>query len=135
MTTNSVYVRPFKTLMHEIGIDLGAFPSEVSLSRERLEQLIKTLLRSVNIDEEWYRKTNPDVDDAIKRGIYKSAKHHFVEYGYFEGRRAGIVLVDQDWYRKAYPDIAEAIDFGEATSCQEHFDQHGEAEGRLPREY
>jgi hypothetical protein len=132
---NSVYVRPFKSAMHEIGVDPMAISDIVLLNREKLEQLIKILLRAVTIDEDWYRKTYPDVDAAIKDGVYKSAKHHFVENGYFEGRRAGMTVVDEDWYRQAYPDIAEGIELGQFASCQEHFDQHGEAEGRLPMEF
>jgi hypothetical protein len=97
--------------------------------------LIKALLRGFCIDEQWYRTVYPDVDSAIKDGAYKSAKHHFVENGYFEGRRAGRVVVDESWYLKTYHDIAEGIESGEIQSCQEHFDKHGESEGRFPREY
>ena len=132
---DSVYVMPYKSAMHQLGIDPLAIPDTVSLSREGLESLFKIVLRGVPVDEEWYRTTYPDVDAAIKQGAYKSAKHHFVENGYFEGRRPGKVVVDQDWYKRVYPDIAEGIEFGEISSCQEHFDQHGEAEGRSPREY
>lgn len=133
--TNSVYITPFKSAMQELGVDATAIPDSIKLSRDNLQHLIKTLLRAICIDEEWYRNTYPDVDAAIKQGAYKSAKHHFVENGYFEGRRPGKVVVDQNWYRQAYPDIAEAIDFGEIESCQVHFEQYGEAEGRRPKEY
>src|SRR5271155_5133479 len=90
--TSSAYVMPFKRAMQELGIDPLAVPTTVSLSRENLEWLIKVLLRAVEIDENWYRTTYPDVDVAIKQGAYKSAKHHFVEDGYFEGRRPGNVV-------------------------------------------
>jgi hypothetical protein len=132
---DSAYVMPFKRAMQDLGIDPMAIPETVSLSREKLEWLIKILLRAVDVDEKWYRTTYPDVDAAIKKGAYKSAKHHFVEDGYFDGRRPGKVLVDENWYKSAYPDIAEGIEFGEIASCEAHFEQHGEAEGRLPREY
>jgi hypothetical protein len=132
---SSVYVMPFKRAIQELGIDPTAIPETVSLSREKLEWLIKILLRALEVDEKWYRTTYPDVDAAIKDGSYKSAKHHFVEDGYFEGRRPGRVLVDERWYKLTYPDIVEGIEFGEITSCQEHFEEYGEAEGRLPREY
>jgi len=130
----SIYVMPYKRAMLQIGIDPLAIPDKISLTREDLESLFKIVLRGVPVDEEWYRTTYPDVDAAIKQRAYKSAKHHFVENGYFEGRRPGKVVVDQDWYKQAYPDIAEGVQFGEINSCQEHFDQHGEAEGRLPQE-
>jgi hypothetical protein len=133
--TESVYIMPYKRAMRELGLDPLAVPDTISLSRENLTWLFKILLRGVDVDEEWYRSAYPDVDAAIKGGAYKSAKHHFVENGYFEGRRPGKVVVNQDWYKQAYPDIADGVEFGEINSCQEHFDQHGEAEGRLPREY
>jgi hypothetical protein len=132
---NSAYVIPFKQAMRRLEVDPLAIPDTVSLSRENFEWLIKTLLRAIEIDESWYRTTYPDVDAAIEQGTYKSAKHHFVENGYFEGRRPGRAVVDENWYKQAYPDIAEAVEFGDIASCQEHFDQHGDAEGRLPREY
>ena len=133
--TGSDYIMPYGRAMQQFGIDPLAIPDAVLLSRENLESLLKIVLRGVSVDEQWYRTAYPDVDAAIRQGAYKSAKHHFVENGYFEGRRPGRVVVDQDWYKQAYPDIAEGIKFGEIASCQEHFDQHGEAEGRLPQEY
>jgi hypothetical protein len=129
------YVIPFRSLTRSVGIDPTLVPDEVAINREQLYWLIKTLLRGIHIDEQWYRTAHPDVDAAIKEGSYKSAKHHFVENGYFEGRRPGRIVVDETWYLQAYPDIAEGIEYGEIGSCQEHFDNHGEAEGRLPREY
>jgi hypothetical protein len=133
--TRSVYVMPFKSAMEQLRIDPLRIPETVSLSRENLQWLLKILLRGLEVDERWYRTTYPDVDDAIRQGTYKSAKHHFVENGYFEGRRPGKALVDDEWYQQAYRDIADGIEFGEIASCQEHFDQYGEAEARLPREY
>jgi hypothetical protein len=132
---SSVYVMPFNNAMKAMGIDPSAIPDETTIRRDQLLWLIKTLLRGVHIDEQWYRTTHPDVDAAIREETYKSAKHHFVENGYFEGRRAGKAIVDEAWYLQAYPDIAEGMEFGEIGSCQEHFDSHGEVEGRLPREY
>jgi hypothetical protein len=129
------HVMPFKRLIQDLGFDPIAIPDTISLKRDQFEKLIKILLRAIDIDEKWYRATYPDVDAAINKGTYKSAKHHFIADGYFEGRRPGKVFVDEDWYKQAYPDISEAVEFGEFASCQEHFDQFGEAEGRFPREY
>ena len=39
------------------------------------------------VDEAWYRQTYPDVDEAIRQGREVSAKSHFVEQGYHEGRK------------------------------------------------
>ena len=97
--------------------------------------MIKHLLRGVHVDEEWYRRTYDDVDAAIKGGAYESAKHHFVEDGYFEGRRPCPVRVDEAWYVATYPDVAEGMELGDIQSAQEHFDQHGYREGRFPAAY
>jgi hypothetical protein len=104
----------------------------VALSADRLQQAVRMLLRAVYVDEDWYERQYPDVRDAIADGIFRSAKHHFIESGYFEGRRPARVVVDEKWYSQAYPDVSESVEFGEISSCQEHFDRYGEREGRLP---
>ncbi len=131
----SAYVVPFRVVMESIGVTLNPPPPEVRLSEANLTTLIKSLLRGISVDEAWYRRTYPDVEQAIKDGTFRSAKHHFVEEGYFEGRRPGAVVVDEHWYMSTYQDVAEGIEAGDLASCQEHFEMHGEAEGRLPREY
>ena len=128
------YVIPFQTVLQSVGLSKD-LPAEVKLSREQFENLVRSLLRGVHVDETWYRATYADVNNAIENGGYKSAQQHFIENGYFEGRRPSRVVVDEDWYSSVYPDVAEGIEFGEISSCQDHFDTHGEAEGRLPREY
>jgi hypothetical protein len=62
-------------------------PKVVEIEREGFVNLIKSLLRAIHVDEECYRKQNPDVDAAIADSTYRSGKHHFVENNYFEARR------------------------------------------------
>ena len=38
------------------------------------------------VDEDWYFSQYPDVKSQIKPGLFQSAQHHFVKYGYQEGR-------------------------------------------------
>jgi hypothetical protein len=45
------------------------------------------LPRDPVVDEEWYRKCYPDVDEAIRLGREVSAKSHFLDQGYHEGRK------------------------------------------------
>jgi hypothetical protein len=71
----------------------------------------------------------------MQRGEFKSAKHHFVENGYFEGRRPHKFEIDEEWYLVTYPDVADGIEAGHIASAQEHFISNGYAEGRLPSEY
>ena len=106
----------------------------VILSDDQLQLAVRMLLRAVYVDEDWYGRQYPDVKEAIAKGVFRSAKHHFIESGYFEGRKPAPVLVDEEWYARAYPDVSESVEFGELNSCQEHFDRYGEREGRLPAE-
>ena len=135
----STYVTPYVQLLKRL--DIAHIESKklsnikLSLSTGQLLQLIRLLLRGVDVDEKWYRAAYPDVDAAIRAGELKSAKHHFVKSGYFEGRRAGPVVVDEQWYLAANPDVKESMELGEFRSAQRHFEEHGEKEGRLPSEY
>jgi hypothetical protein len=97
-----------------------------------LRLIVSNLLQSVEVDEEWYKQTYPGVAQAVASGAFKSAKEHFVEHGYFEGRLPKKITVDEAFYRAAYPGVAKAIEEGLVHSAQEHFEQHGMNEGRLP---
>jgi hypothetical protein len=135
MPPECVYVAPYSVILENLGVKAIAESASVTVAGSDMLQLIRLLLRSVAVSEAWYRQTYPDVDDAIQSGEYKSAKHHFVENGYFEGRRPGPMTVDEEWYLNTYPDVADGIENGEISSPQDHFQDHGYAEGRLPREY
>jgi hypothetical protein len=127
------YLIPYVRLRELLGFDGNDKPSVV-LSWDQLQHAVRMLVRAVHVDEDWYVKQNPDVKEAIAKGVFRSAKHHFIESGYFEGRKPAPVLVDEEWYARAYPDVGESVEFGEISTCQEHFDRYGESEGRLPAE-
>jgi hypothetical protein len=129
------YILPYANLLAKSGLSPDHLHGVVEIDADKLVSMVKHLLRGVHVDEKWYRKTYDDVDGAIKNGSYGSSKHHFVEDGYFEGRRPGPVRVDEAWYMETYPDVAEGIELGEIQSAQEHFDEHGYQEGRLPSAY
>ena len=59
-------------------------------------------------------------------------RQHFVDDGYFEGRRPFAMPIDERWYLTENPDVADSIRRGDIPSAQEHFDQDGYREGRLP---
>ena len=94
--------------------------------------VLKAMLASVAVDDDWYRTHYPDVAAAIDAGEYESTQRHFMEHGYFEGRLPGRLSVDEAWYIKTYDDIATGMEDGEIPSAEEHFNMHGYAEGRLP---
>jgi hypothetical protein len=97
-----------------------------------ITDVIKLFLQSVDVDETWYRARYPDVAAAIDEGLFKSAKHHFIDSGYFEGRLPGEMAVEEDWYLSAYPDVSEGVKDRLFSSGGEHFKLYGYDEGRLP---
>ena len=129
------YVAPFAFLKRKYKINANSDIDRISLSFRDFSEIIRSLLRGVSVDEEWYLREYPDVQEAVKSGIFKSAKHHFMENGYFEGRKPGPCEVDEDWYLITYPDVSTAIDSKAVASATEHFHASGFEEGRLPSEF
>ena len=105
----------------------------VSASYNQFTSMIRTLLQGVEVDDVWYLGQYPDVADAIRKGTIKSAKDHFLNDGYFEGRLPFPIEVDEAWYLEQNPGVAEYIARGELESAQRHFNDHGYREGRKPR--
>jgi hypothetical protein len=129
------YVPPFSAVKGKISMVTIRGQKRVNNTYEELIDIIKLLLHGVQVDESWYLGNYKDVAEAVAAGRYKSAKHHFVEEGYFEGRRPAMVDVDQNWYLAQYPDVAEGIAKGLFKSVTDHFMSHGYEEGRLPAPY
>lgn len=129
------YLPPFTFLKQRYRITAATDRDRVNLMYKDFLELTRLFLRGVAVDEKWYLKEYPDVADAIKDGQFKSAKHHFVENGYFEGRTPCPFEVDEEWYLVTYPDVADGVEAGQITSARDHFLSNGYAEGRLPSEY
>jgi|SRR5579872_1030022 len=129
------YLPPFAFLKQKYRITAAADRDRVNLTHADFIEITKLLLRGVAVDETWYIEEHPDVADAIRAGAFKSARHHFIENGYFEGRRPCPFEVDAEWYLQHYPDVADGIGDGSIASAEEHFNQNGYGEGRLPAEY
>ena len=126
------YLPPFELIRRSIEISTVRGELRVNVSYEDFVKILKTLIRGIEVDEEWYAATYPDIGGAIKDGIVCSAKQHFVDDGYFEGRLPFPIVVDEKWYLAENPDVAESVRSGIVISAQEHFDQDGYSEGRLP---
>jgi hypothetical protein len=64
----------------------------VSASREVPDEVLKEalapLLKNINVNSEWYLSAYSDVKIAFDNGDVASAREHFLECGYFEGRMA-----------------------------------------------
>jgi hypothetical protein len=108
---------------------------KVNNTYDEFLDIVRLLLRSVTFDEAWYLAEYPDIAEAIAAGDVKSARHHFIDSGYFEGRLPAPLEVDEAWYLAEYPDVAEGIERGEIESARQHFLEHGFEEGRSASAY
>ncbi len=126
------YLPPFDKIRGQMTLATVRGVVTASASYAEFQSVIRTLLAGIEVDEDWYLEQNPDIADAIKAGIVRSAKQHFVYDGYFEGRRPFPIRVDEAFYLAQYPEVAEAIREGRLESAQQHFDENGYREGRLP---
>ncbi len=126
------YLPPFNVLKSSVRLLSVKGQLKVDMSYDELLDMIKTFLRAVPVDDAWYRSTYTDVDEAIRNGAYRSARQHFIDHGYFEGRRPYRLEVDEAWYFKTYPDIHECVKKGELESALAHYERHGYEEGRRP---
>lgn len=128
------YLVPFSALKSSMKLLSMKGQLKVDMNYDEFLDLVKKFLLAVPIDEQWYRTTYPDVAEAIKAGAYKSARQHFVDHGYFEGRRPFELEMDEAWYLKQYPDIEQAVKNGDVESARDHFVRLGYEEGRMPSE-
>ena len=127
------YIPPF-TIVRD-AFSLASSPAgdvTATISYDGLVKLVQSLVRIVPVDEVWYLKQYPDVKQAIKSGQFHSARHHFVDCGYVEGRLPGPLVVDEDWYLEQNPDVAAAIKARRYKSGTHHFVEAGYQEGRAP---
>ena len=94
--------------------------------------IIRMILATVDVDEEWYLQQYEDIARAVRSGTVPSGRRHFIDDGYFEGRLPFPIRVDERWYLEQNPDVANDVRGGRVASGQVHFDTNGYREGRLP---
>ena len=128
-------VPSFKLLKQRLSVVTVNGQLKVNNTYDELLDIVRLLLRSVTFDEAWYLAEYPDIAEAIAAGEVKSARHHFIDSGYFEGRLPAALEVDEAWYLAEYPDVAEGIERGEILSARQHFLEHGYEEGRSAAAY
>jgi hypothetical protein len=128
------YIPPFDLLRRSVEISTVRGELRVSLSYDDFIQLIRRMISGVEVDEVWYRQQYEDIGRAIEEGQFTSAKKHFVDDGYFEGRLPFAMTVDDAYYQRENPDVADSVRKGVVASTQTHFDEDGYREGRLPFE-
>lgn len=126
------YLPPFELIRRSIEISTVHGELQVNVSYENFIDILRMMIRGTEVDEAWYARTYEDIGSAIRSGIVRSARQHFVDDGYFEGRLPFPMLVDEKWYLAENPDVADSVSKGIVQSAQEHFDKDGYREGRLP---
>jgi hypothetical protein len=126
------YLPPFETLKSYVTISNVKGELKVSCSYENLVQILRQLIIGIEVDEEWYLGRYPDIAGAIDEGTVKSARLHFVNDGYFEGRLPSPIHVDERYYLSQNADVVEFVRKGQLKSGQQHFEENGYSEGRLP---
>ena len=122
----------FASLLNQKIVILSASSDYVAVDEFFFNELLRPLVNRIHLDEQWYLKKYPDVKLAIAKKVVKSAKDHFVRFGYFEHRLPYYIEVQEDWYLEQYPDIKSGIGQREFKSGQEHFEASGFREGRIP---
>lgn len=126
------YVPPYSAVRDFLTVGNSQEGVTVTGSYENFLDALRLLLAAMDNDENWYLVQNPDIAQAVEAGTIKSARQHFIEHGYFEGRPPFHIVVDEQWYLLQYPDVAESVRRGTVESAQRHFEVDGYREGRLP---
>ena len=126
------YLPPFELIRRSIEISTVRGELRVNMPYEDFVKILRNMISGIEVDEQWYLRPYEDIASAIKGGSVRSARQHFVDDGYFEGRLPFPMAVDERWYLSTNPDVADSIRKGDVTTAQEHFDKDGYREGRLP---
>ncbi len=131
--TRQAAVKPFALMMRDGTIRPEEDGARVSISRALLLTFFRPILMRVQFDEEYYRRTNPDLARAEATGLIGNLHEHYLDFGYFEDRLPCEVEVDAAFYTREYPDVGAGILERTVKSAQWHFESFGFREGRLPR--
>jgi len=126
------YLPPFDLIRRSVEISTVRGELRVSLSYDDFVGVLRLMISGIQVNEEWYLTEYPDIAQAIRDGKVESARQHFIDDGFFEGRRPFPMDVDERWYLEQYPDVAESVRTGVVGSGQQHFVEDGYREGRLP---
>ena len=126
------YLPPFEILKAFLTISNVKGELMVSCTYENMVQLLRRVIIGVEVDEAWYLDRYPDIAEAISQGVVKSARLHFVNDGYFEGRMPFPIRVDERYYLAQNAGVSDFVRKGMLVTGQQHFDENGYAEGRLP---
>jgi hypothetical protein len=129
-----MYVPHYDAILHGIGTSREAMGAntEITIPVSLFKFLMKIAVSQAEINLPGYLGVNRDVQDAAKKGQVPDPAAHYVNFGFFEGRRGATPAVDEAWYRRNYVDIAAAVRRGDISSGGEHFNMMGAEEFRAP---
>src|SRR4029077_14895873 len=102
------YVPPISVLKQKMPVQAIRGEQRVNITYDNFLSVLKLFLRGMTVDELWYLARYTDVADGIQANIFKSARHLFIEEGYFEDRLPCDIDVDVNWYLANYPDVETA---------------------------
>ncbi len=126
------YIPPFDLIRRSVEIATVKGELRVNVAYDEFIRILRSMISGVEVNEEWYLREYEDIAQAVRDGTIESAKRHFVDDGYFEGRRPFPMPVDERWYLGENPDVAESVRKGVIDSGEQHFTEDGYREGRLP---
>lgn len=129
-----MYVPHYDAILHAIGTSrekLGS-TNEVTVPLSLFKFLLQIALVNSEFNVSGYLACNPDIQEAAKAGKVPDPKMHYLNFGYFEGRRGAAPPVDESWYCRTYPDVAAAVKKGLIASGADHFGTIGAEEFRAP---
>lgn len=86
-------------------------------------------MTTLNFNENTYLQQNPDVADAVTKGLLKNGFEHWVKFGFNEGRTPQIPF-NEPFYLDFNPDVTEAVNKGNFASGFEHYTLFGASENR-----
>ena len=127
-------IPPYRIVRAEIRKANPRYPDQptVVIKTELLDYLINCAVQLSAFDEAHYLKKYPDVAAAVQAGTVASAKDHFVQEGYREGRHPVQVKVDEAWYLEKNQDVDTAVQKGAVKSATQHYVSAGWKELRSP---
>ena len=121
------------TLYKKLGHDLIGKTIAESITNKKIDTIIeeKKIYNNMLLSPNWYLSEYPDVakNEKYKNNPYK----HFVEYGFYEGRKSlpPVPLgYNEGEYLELNPDVAKAVKGGYFSSGIEHYLLYGFNENR-----
>jgi len=80
------YLPPYEFLKAKATTQSANGQTMIQMTQDDFIEMMRAIVVNVDIDEGWYLRRYPDVAEAVRAGTFKSAKDHFVNNGFFEGR-------------------------------------------------